>query len=155
MEETTMITQPTTAHTAPGRRTTIPRRRRRRRRMLPGRAVPRRDAVLQASARQLARGQVERALRGYLGLLADDPTDLPMANRTGDLLIRNGQIARGVELLLRVAGGYAEAGFSAKAAAVYRKLLRVAPGDGRARRRLAALYQGQGFAAEARRVAAG
>lgn len=130
-----------------------PRRRPRRRRSGSSKAVSHeRDARLYRAARSIARGRLERALHGYLRLLADDPEDLPMLNRTADLLIRNGQIARGLEMLARVARGYEEAGFLRKSAAVYHKVLRLAPGSREARSRLVDLYRTRGLRAEARAV---
>lgn len=111
-------------------------------RLISNQARPRtrqRDHRLRRAARDVARGRIERALRGYLGLAAETPEDLQQLNRTGDLMVRARQVDRGVALFLEVARGYERDGFEAKALAVYRKILRVAPSHEEAARRVRVL----------------
>ncbi len=111
-------------------------------RLIPNPTRPRtrrHDHQLRRAARDVGRGRIERALRGYLGIAAEAPGDLQQLNRTGDLMVRARQVERGVALFLEVAQGYERDGFEAKALAVYRKILRITPGNGEAARRVRAL----------------
>lgn len=104
----------------------------------------RHDADRVAADRHVARGRLDRAVRGYLGLLEQTPRDPALRNRAGDLLVRDGQLARGVEVFLEVARQYRADGWTAKAVAVYRKILRWAPDHPEAYRELVALYRASG-----------
>jgi len=88
-----------------------------------------------------------------LGLAAERPHNLAARNRAGDVLVRAGQIARGVSLFAAVAEEYEQAGFEAKAAALRRKILRVAPDDVAARRAIVRWLHDQGLEADACSVA--
>lgn len=112
-------------------------------------AAERREVERRRADRQIGRGRLRQALRGYLGLAAETPDDLAMLNCAGDVSIRAGQLARGVELFLRVGRGYRDAGFAGKAIAVYRKVLRLVPEHSEAYRELNRLYRRRGLTAEA------
>lgn len=127
---------------------------RRRRRHHGTAAVLRRDARLLRASRLAARGRLRRALRGYLGLAAERPSDLAVRNRAGDLLVQAGEIARATDLFMAVADGYQEAGFEHKSVAILRKVLRIAPDHAAARRALIRWLQAHGRGVEARRIAA-
>src|SRR5262249_31154685 len=57
------------------------------------------------------------------------PTDHATANLLADLYLRAGQKDRAVEIYTRVADGLGREGFWSKAAATYRKILKIRPQD--------------------------
>lgn len=81
-----------------------------------------------AAERRASRGRLLAAVRCYRRALAADPDNLRLLNRTGDLLARARRLDRALPLFLRVGERYAADGFAGKAAAIYTKVLRFAPG---------------------------
>ncbi len=93
----------------------------------PGARRQRLERLRRTADGSLARGYSRGALRLYRRLLAECPEDLQILNRTGELLARVRQTDQAVALFVRVARAYAATGFEAKAAAMYRKVLRLEP----------------------------
>lgn len=106
------------------------------------------EARMRTAEQRISRGRLRAGIRDYLAILAEDPDDLRILNRIGDLLVRAQEIDRGVALFLRVARAYAADGFTAKAIAMFKKILRVDPSRREAREHLAGLYREVGLAFE-------
>ena len=104
------------------------------------------EARLGAAERHIVRGRLRSALRQVRKLLREPPDDLASLNRLGDLLVRCRQIERGIRLYLRIAAAHAASGFSAKAVALYGKVLRLDPTVDEARQRRRALTRRHGLA---------
>jgi len=100
-----------------------------------------REATLRAAEKLLRQGKLDAAIAEYVRLAAAQPRDWASVNALGDLYVRAGQIDRAVTQFVRVAEQLAREGAYAKAAAVYRKILRLSPLDPRATRGLAALME--------------
>jgi hypothetical protein len=109
----------------------------------------------QAQAFEL-REDWDRALQIYDRILeaSDDPADLALYNRAGDLHLRLGRPTRAVDYYLKAADRYGEDGLYNNAIALCNKALRHAPQRADIFLRLAEYCAQQGFAVEARRWAA-
>lgn len=105
----------------------------------------RQETRLRKAERCIRQGRLQRAIRWYQEMVADDPADLASLNRIGDLLVRTAQLPKAIGIFLDVAGRYADDGFLAKAMAIYRKILRCDPHQQEARHRLRQLYCRRGL----------
>lgn len=85
----------------------------------------RRRRVLARIQHETARGNLTAAIRCCEELLDQDPHDLRMLLRLGDLYARGGRASDAVQAYLRVAGLYVEHGFYLKAVAVYKQVLKI------------------------------
>jgi len=83
--------------------------------------------AIDKAARLVRDGKLPAALKEYQQLFAGDPADLTVGNALGDLYLKMGRIDEGVTHLIELAEQVAEQGHTAKARAVYRKVLRVQP----------------------------
>src|SRR5215471_19393194 len=99
---------------------------------------PRTDALDQA-ARQLRAGKLDAALELYQQLYDQNPHDWTVANALGDLYVRMKQNDEAIEVFMSLAEHMAGQGHSVKARALYRKVLRMRPGDEAAMARVAEL----------------
>jgi tetratricopeptide (TPR) repeat protein len=101
-------------------------------------------------ARKLAQKNAkEKALAEYQKLLKLDPKDAKLRLEVGDAHRRWGQVEEAVETYQRVAEQYMAEGFDARAVAVYKQILNLAPDRFEAYAPLAELYERMGLNAEA------
>lgn len=101
------------------------------------------------------RSEWEAAIRAYESVLErmdedEDPVDLMIYNRVGDLFLRTGQPDRAVEYFLMAAERYADEGLYNNAIALCNKALRNRAGNPDIYRRLGRYSDAQGFTADAR-----
>jgi tetratricopeptide (TPR) repeat protein len=89
----------------------------------------------------LTAGRVERAIDEFQKLVDDNPKDFGTLNQIGDLCVQIGRVKEGVEIHKRLGSAYERDGFSARAAAIFQKVVRNAPEDIDAAQRLADLYR--------------
>lgn len=106
--------------------------------------------ALQAAEKSVAQGKITQAIRQYLEILENDPSDVSLLNTIGDLYIRERNISEGLRQFHRLAGAYVREGFNVKAIAMYRKISKVDPNSAEILLKLAELYQLQGLSREAR-----
>jgi len=93
-----------------------------------------RSAAIEKAARIMARGELDAALRLYLQIFDNDPHDWSVGNTVGDLYVRLGKADDAVSHFTMLAEQLMADGFAAKARALYRKILRLQPANGEARR---------------------
>lgn len=98
-----------------------------------------RSDALDRAARLAHRGDLDAAIREYTRLFEQNPRDLNVGNSLGDLYVRAGANDKAAAQFMRLAAQLAEDGFSAKARALYKKVLRLQPGHAGARQRIDAL----------------
>ena len=103
--------------------------------------VDRTELVAKAST-HLQRGELDKALAHYITLFKRDPGDWNIANTLGDLYVRMGRSGEAVDHFSTLAEGLASDGFTAKARALYRKILRIQPQNTLARLRVEELDKG-------------
>jgi tetratricopeptide (TPR) repeat protein len=88
-----------------------------------------RDGTLKRAAKLLRQGKLEAAIAEYVRLIAADPADTSAINALGDLYVRAGQLDRAVAQFARAGKQLGKEGAVGRAAAVYKKILRISPGD--------------------------
>jgi tetratricopeptide (TPR) repeat protein len=88
-----------------------------------------REAALKAAEKALKLGKVDAAIAEYVKVVEAQPRDWNSANSLGDLYVRAKQIEQGVQQYTRIADHLAEEGFYPKAAALYKKILKIKPDD--------------------------
>jgi tetratricopeptide (TPR) repeat protein len=108
-----------------------------------------REGLLTEIRRLLDRGDANGALRACRELVDAHPHDWSSINLLGDLFVRSGDTAAASAQFRRAADHFRDEGFLSKAAALYRKVLKLQPDD-HALAQLAEIAVAQGLLAEAR-----
>ena len=109
-----------------------------------------RDATLKQAEKLLRQGRLEGAIAEYVRLVEDQPRDWTSINTLGDLYVRAGQIDRAVEQFSRIGDFLFGEGFLPKAAALYKKALKVKADHDHTLLRLSEIAARQGLLADAR-----
>lgn len=109
-----------------------------------------RDAILRQAEKLLRQGKLDGAIVEYVRLVEDQPRDWNSINALGDLYARAGQRDRAAAQYLRIADHLLSDGILAKAAALYRKALKVQPDDEHTLLQLVETSARQGLFADAR-----
>jgi tetratricopeptide (TPR) repeat protein len=113
-----------------------------------------RDATLKKAEKFLRQGRLDQAIGEYLRIIQEQPRDWSTINAVGDLLVRAGQLESGIEHFARIADHFFEEGFLPRAAAVYKKILKLKPDEEHAALRAAEISEQQGLLADAKAVLA-
>lgn len=106
--------------------------------------------AVRAAEKHLSQGKITHAIQEYRRVVENDGKDFAALNTLGDLYARVNEKEQAVESFTRVAEHYREEGFALKAIAMYKKVGRLTPGSLDITAKLAALYEQQGLAVEAR-----
>ena len=109
-----------------------------------------RDATLKQAEKLLRQGRLDGAIAEYVRLAQDQPGDWNSINALGDLYVRAGQMEKAVERFLRVADYLMAEGFLPKAAALYKKALRIRRDDEPTQLRLVDIAIRQGLLVDAK-----
>ena len=109
-----------------------------------------REDTLKKAEKLLRQGRLDAAIAEYVRVVEDQPRDWNTANTLGDLYARSGQSDKAIAQYTRIADHFSEDGFYPKAAALYKKILKLSPDDERAQMRLAELSADQGLVADAK-----
>ena len=109
-----------------------------------------RATTLRQAEKLLRQGKLDQAIDEYRRLVDDQPRDWNTANMLGDLLVRAGQLDRAIEQFSRMADSLYSAGFVPRAAAIYKKILKLKPDDDNALMRAGSMAAQQGLLADAR-----
>lgn len=110
-----------------------------------------RNKVIAAAQRCVQRGQLDKAIREYKKIVEEDPRDVRIWLKIGDLQARKHLNADAVDTYAKVAEYYSEQGFYLKAVAVYKQILRLNPELVDVNLRLAELYKQLGLLNDAMR----
>ncbi len=110
-----------------------------------------RNKVIAAAQRFVQRGQLDKAIREYHKIVDEDPRDVRIWLKIGDLQARKGDNADAVDTYSKVAEYYSEQGFYLKAVAVYKQILRLDADLVDVNLRLAELYKQLGLLNDAMR----
>ena len=95
-------------------------------------------------------GKIPEAIAEFRKLAEDNPRDMNVINKLGDLCVRAGKTQDAIRYFLRIAEFYASDGFFLKAIAMYKKVSKLDPANMDCYVRLAGLYQQQGLTIEAK-----
>lgn len=109
-----------------------------------------REQTLKRAEKLLRQGRLEAAIAEYGQVVSEFPRDWATANLLGDLYVRAGQVESASQQYARIADHLAQEGFTAKAAALYKKILKLSPADEHALMRSAELAAAQGLTADVR-----
>ena len=109
-----------------------------------------RNGTLRNAEKLLRQGKLDAAVSEYLRVVEDQPNDWNTANTLGDLYARAGQVDKAVEEFLKIADHLREEGQFVKAAAIFKKILKLKPDHERALLQAADLVASQGLYADAR-----
>jgi pilus assembly protein FimV len=106
--------------------------------------------VLASAEKFVQQGKLPNAIAEYEKIIREDPKDVTVLNTIGDLYARVGQNEHAAMYFKKVADQYAQSGFTVKAIAVYKKLVKLQPNTSEVTLRLAELYTQQGLFNDAR-----
>jgi tetratricopeptide (TPR) repeat protein len=109
-----------------------------------------RDATLRKAEKLLRQGRLDQAIAEYQKVVQDQPRDWSTVNTLGDLFVRSGQLESGVDHFTRIADHFFDEGFLPRAAAVYKKILKLKPDAEHAALRAADISEQQGLIADAK-----
>jgi tetratricopeptide (TPR) repeat protein len=109
-----------------------------------------REQSLKRAEKLLRQGRLDAAIAEYGTVVAEFPKDWATANLLGDLFVRAGQIGQASQHYAQVAEHLAREGFTAKAVALYKKIIKLNPTDESALLRSAELAASQGLTADVR-----
>ena len=109
-----------------------------------------REETLKKAEKFLRQGRLDQAIAEYERVVEDQPRDWTTANALGDLYLRANKTDRAVGIYQKIADHFSTEGFYPKAAALYRKVLKLAPGDEKILLNLAEISTRQGLLADAR-----
>ena len=98
----------------------------------------------------IRQGRLDDAIKEYAKVIQAKPKDWATMNALGDLYVRNRQTDQAVTQYSRVADHFFHEGFHSKAAALYKKILKVKPSEEQARLRLAEISVKQGLLVDAK-----
>jgi len=112
--------------------------------------TPDREDTLKKAEKLLRQGKLEAAIAEYVRVTEEQPRDWNTANTLGDLYVRANQPTKAVEQYARIAEHFVQDGFYPKAAALYKKILKIAPGDEQAQLFLAEISAKQGLLVDAK-----
>jgi len=109
-----------------------------------------REDTLKKAEKLLRQGKLEAAIAEYARVTEEQPRDWNTANTLGDLYVRANQPAKAVEQYARIAEHFVHDGFYPKAAALYKKILKISPNDEHAQLYLAEISAKQGLLVDAK-----
>jgi len=109
-----------------------------------------REDTLKKAEKLLRQGRLDAAIAEYVRVTEDQPRDWNTANTLGDLYVRANQPSKAVEQYARIAEHFVQDGFYPKAAALYKKILKIVPGDEQAQLFLAEISLKQGLLVDAK-----
>lgn len=107
------------------------------------------NKVLDAGRRAYEKGQYDKAIKEYLKIVKEDPKDVRVWLKIGDLYAKKNAKGEATETYLKVAKFYSEQGFYLKAVAVYKQILKVDPRLVEVNLKLAELYRQLGLLSDA------
>jgi tetratricopeptide (TPR) repeat protein len=109
-----------------------------------------RTKTVQQAEKFVKAGKIADAITAYKKLAEDNPRDMNVFNKLGDLCVRANKGQDAIRYFLRIAEFYAKDGFLLKAIAMYKKICKLDPSNMDSVQKLAGLYQQQGLTIEAK-----
>ncbi len=108
-----------------------------------------RQKVIDAAQKFTAKNQFDKAVIEYQRVLREDPSDVRILLKVGDLQVRMSAKAAAVETYTKVAQAYDQQGFFLKGVAVYKQILQIDPTRIDLYGRLSELYLKLGLSSDA------
>ncbi len=107
------------------------------------------NKILDAATKLVAKGAYDKAIKEYQKLLDADPKDVRILHKLGELYEKKNDNVQAAAFFTRVADSYAVDGFSMKAIALYKKILKLDPNLIEVNVKLAELHQQHQLMSEA------
>ncbi|MGE3544240.1 MAG: tetratricopeptide repeat protein [Kofleriaceae bacterium] len=85
------------------------------------------EKVMDAARKFVDKGKIDKAVKEYLRIVSEDPKDVRVWLKIGDLYAKKGAKQDAIETYQKVARFYHEQGFFQKAVAVYKQILKLDP----------------------------
>ena len=104
---------------------------------------------METARRAVEKGQIDKAIREYQKVVTEDPKDVRVWLKIGDLYAKKGAKPEATETYTRVAKFYSDQGFYLKAVAVYKQILKLDPRLVEINLKLAELYRQLGLISDA------
>src|SRR5262245_53995232 len=104
---------------------------------------------MDAARKFVDKGQIDKAVKEYLRIVHEDPKDVRVWLKIGDLYAKKGAKQDAIETYLKVARYYQDQGFFTKAVAVYKQILKLDPRLVEVNLKLAELYRQLGLMSDA------
>jgi tetratricopeptide (TPR) repeat protein len=109
-----------------------------------------REDTLKKAEKLLRQGRLDAAIAEYARVIEDQPRDWNTANTLGDLYARAGQPDKAIAQYTRIADHLSNEGFYPRAAAIFKKILKIKPDDESSQLQLGELSAKQGLLADAK-----
>lgn len=107
------------------------------------------NKVMDAGRKAYEKGQYDKAIKEYLKVVKEDPKDVRVWLKIGDLYAKKDSKQEATDTYQKVAKFYSEQGFYLKAVAVYKQILKVDPRLVEVNLKLAELYRQLGLLSDA------
>jgi tetratricopeptide (TPR) repeat protein len=107
------------------------------------------NKIIAEATKLVQKGSLDKAIATYQKILNEDPKDVRVLLKVGELYQKKGDDKLAADAFTRVAETYAEQGFFLKSVAVYKQIVKLDPESIRVNERLAALYQQLGLLSDA------
>src|SRR5208337_1808933 len=108
--------------------------------------------ALQEAEKLVSQGKISKAIKRYFDVLEKDPSDVILLNTIGDLYIRDRNVSEGLKQFYRLAEAYVQGGYTLKAIAIYKKIVKLEPDSVGPLLKLGELYQAQRLVRETREL---
>ena len=109
-----------------------------------------RDEALKKAEKLLRQGKLDLAIAEYARMVEDQPRDWNTRNALGDLYIRAAQPDKACAQYMQIADHLMHEGFFPRAAAIYKKILKIKPDDEAVQLNLGEISAKQGLLADAK-----
>jgi tetratricopeptide (TPR) repeat protein len=109
-----------------------------------------RDKTLKNAEKLLRQGKLDGAIAEYVRVIEEQPRDWSTRNALGDLYVRAAQSDKAIAQYTQIAEHLAREGFYQRAAALYKKILKIKPDDESIHVNLGELSAKQGLLADAK-----
>ncbi len=106
--------------------------------------------ALEEAAKLVNQKKISQAVKLYLAVSEQDPSDLNLLNTIGDLCLRENNSPEALRQFHRLASAYVREGFVLKAIAIYRKIAKLESNSVEPLLKLGELYTQQGLGREAK-----
>jgi len=106
--------------------------------------------AMQEAEKYVIQGKIPQAIKEYARILEKEPSDVTLLNTIGDLYFRQKNTSEALSHFRQLADAYVKEGFTVKAIAIYKKIIKIESNSVEPLLKIAELYVLQGLSREAR-----